>query len=172
MITTDQVPHPSSDYKAAQEALKSAHLPDAKGLTHTQALKTLLTAEFSQSFKLYPFRRVKARKIEACLRHLCSGFMDHVTCYANSYQSVMVFVTQPYGRSPEDVARLESLQCAVVDLSEWAFYYPGKAECFAIVVTPLAEKIIQTRREMQVCPSVVALELFGAKDKADSTSVH
>ena len=99
-----------------------------------------------------------------CLRQSMADylvdFIDHSTVF--KHWSGILIVTQPYGHVDvtEAEIKLKRVGAELVDLSEWAYYFPPKAGCYGIFMSPAAQKIFKILSGNEIRSSAAAI--FGA----------
>ncbi len=110
---------------------------------------TILELEkmFGVAFRLCRTSSVWVSRLENFLRtnvgHTATIF-DHTTHWMHN--DTQIIVTQPYwvGSFPESVEiQFGKYGVEVVDLNEWAFYYPGQASCWGLVIPRQSRAVIQ-----------------------------
>jgi hypothetical protein len=109
-------------------------------------LEKAIQDAFCDHFGLQRHRSVETFKIE-CLgdglgrnvRVFDSHVFDHCTYYRKKTPTgyAFVIVSQPYGYDREHVEKeAKAAGIVFVDTDKWAWYYPGRANCFMLVFPP------------------------------------
>ena len=140
---------PSIEYKKLQDKLHK--LLDTPGGTASAApLQDKLESVFMRTFFLAYIRSRRTYDIEQYLQGVLCGAYDHLSLYRIRYSSrAVVAVVQPYDPMPADAEQqLTRVGAELVDLNDWAFYYPGPnhASCYGIVINSKSEKLIKLVR--------------------------
>lgn len=130
---------PSERYKKLQKHVEAN--PVGRG---SYAYKNMMQM-FAASFRL---KRSTFREDKIKNAFQFTGSMDHLELFQHA-NGGMVLVTQPYHRGFNERKRLLGMGVIIVDLNEWAFYYPGHAFCFGLVFN--RENFIGNRRDQLTC---------------------
>lgn len=125
-LLTQQAPTP--EYQALQSELRGRLIEGCQG---NQKLQDSLEHELCARFRLEPTNSKNLHRFTD--KYHSSLGLDHTSRY--SYFGVLwVFISQPYHMPCIKLARQMGLE--VVNLTNWAFYYPGEAFCLAYVGKP------------------------------------
>lgn len=143
MKTRHEVKQPDTSYLKLQGQLLGLLERNEPGQT---ALRAEMAEKFAESFELKPLSCRRAARLAIGLDKLVPGLLDHDSAYQAWLAPVLT--VQPYGASERanhdpDIILLESLGCAVWDLTAWSFHYPGKTAMFGIVIGKVAAKALR-----------------------------
>jgi hypothetical protein len=140
MISVKPVP-PPPHYKKAQEELHKLEEQDLEPYRADQKVAHYgkIRSYYGQLFRIFKSTFIlretedpRLYEMKQELHDLDGRLIDHVTLF--KHRSVGIIVTQPYHQfDSEDLETLNTAGYAVVDLNDWAFYYPGRAFCYAIL---------------------------------------
>ena len=131
---------PNESYKHLQKHFQRLiEINDQTG--ERSRAKNKLEKQFVEAWQLAPDRRRLGCKLGEAVRQFTGhdddgvrGF-DHCTYYTGENDQRIV-VTQPYGvlasKILHDLTLDDGVCPKVIDATEWAFYFPGKAGCFIV----------------------------------------
>ena len=171
MMTKDQLPKPTAEYRAWQKRLGQLQESAKFNINQSErdGLMHKLRAVFALQFWLTDTKSIQVQDLESELRDNigCSDrLFDHTTFHKTLRGNTWVYVTQPYAvlsDLTDVIDKIEQWGCCVADLTEWGFYFPGQTICIGVAIGPKTRKRLAVEFGKDIDCDCTAEQVFAGR---------